>query len=188
MSGKLIILTGPTASGKDAIMHKLLKNNPSYLRIITATTREPRKFEQEGIDYYFLSEESFKEKEQNGEFLETNLYSGNLYGTPKSEFKKALDGNTVIWRVDATMAARAKDFLDSEIAERTLVIYINSRLEFLHKRLSKRGMSEEEIQRRIKQDSDNWEACREKFDKVVFNEEDRLDETVEEVAKIIEGS
>ncbi len=194
MGGKLIIITGPTASGKDAIMHHLLKENPGFLKIVTATTRSPRRFEKEGVDHYFLSRQRFDEMKQKGELLETNEYSGNLYGTPKSEFEKTSGSSSVLWRVDATMAARAKDFFNEhfereraqKLAGKTAVIYIDSPEEFLRGRLKRRGMPDEEVERRIAQDRKNWEACKDKFDHVLLNEEGKLEETIKKVVEIIQ--
>jgi guanylate kinase len=194
--GKLIILTGLTASGKDAIMHQLLKLHPDIERIITATTREKREVEREGIDYNFVSREEFERKNDLGEFLEINIYSGNFYGTPKSEFQKVLDGKTIIWRIDPTMAARAKEFfktsfdgdMGGKLSQNTLVICVNSSWETLQKRLSRRGLSIDEVKQRIEQDKLNWENCKDKFDYIVENEEGKLSETVKKIVEIIEKS
>lgn len=191
----LIIICGPTASGKDAIMHSLLKLHPNYERIITSTTRAPRDLERNGVDYSFISKEDFIEKDGKGEFIEINEYSGNLYGTPKSEFQKVLDGKTIIWRVDPTMAARAKGFFavsfpgkdGQELAKKTLVVYIQSEPQIIEQRLRERGMDEKEIGRRITQDKANWEACKDKFDYIIENEEDKLEETVGKITQIIEN-
>jgi len=192
--GKLIILTGPTASGKDAIMHLLLKLHPDYERIITSTTRKPRDLERNGIDYNFISKEQFEEMDSQGEFLEKNRYAENFYATPKKEFQKVLDGKTIVWRIDPTMAARAKEFFKTEFDEpiankltsKTIVIYIYSNPEAMRERLSRRGMEVADVERRIEQDTRNWDECKEKFDEVVENEEGQLDETVKKVISIIE--
>ena len=193
--GKLIIICGPTASGKDAIMHNLLKLHPDYERIVTSTTRPPRDLERDGIDYNFISKEDFQKQEGNRDFIEVNEYAQNLYGTPKSEFQKVLDGKTIIWRVDPTMAARAKDFFKTsfpkdegeELSKRTLVIYVYSEPEIIKQRLAARGMDDEEVNRRITQDTKNWEECKDKFDFVVENLEGELDETVKKIIDIIQS-
>lgn len=191
--GKLIIITGPTAAGKDAIMHQLLKQNPKFQRIITTTTRSPRKLEREGIDYYFVSLEVFKEMEEKEKFLETNQYGGNWYGTPKNEFKKVFDGYTTIWRVDPTMAGRAKEFFQkafsSEEAKQlvysTLVIYLDSPIAILHDRLMRRGMREESILNRMNQDKGNWEKYKERFDHVIQSH-GQVEETASKVTEVID--
>jgi len=193
--GKLIIICGPTASGKDAIMHRLLKLHPDYERIVTTTTREPRDLERDGIDYTFTSQEEFKSKENKGDFLEVNEYAENFYGTPKSEFQKVLDGKTIIWRVDPTMAGRAKEFFKSafngekgeELSKRTLVIYINSEPLVIKERIKERGMDSDEIERRLAQDTKNWDDCKDKFDFIIDNEDGKLDETVNKITAIIEA-
>lgn len=195
-AGKLIIICGPTASGKDAIMHRLLKLHPDFERIVTSTTREPRDLERDGIDYTFISKEEFMRQDAEGKFLEMNEYSGNLYGTPLSEFQKVLDGKTIIWRVDPTMAARAKEFFKvsfpgeegEELARRALVIYIHSEPQIIKQRLTNRGMDSKDAEQRIVQDTKNWQECKDKFDIVVENEEGKLDETVQKIIKLIEAS
>ena len=94
----LITVTGPSGTGKDAIIKKLVKMEPNLKRFVTSTTRQPRPDEVHGVNYYFLTREDFLAKLEEGAFAEHNAnYHGNLYGTLKSEVEHNFDiGNHVI--------------------------------------------------------------------------------------------
>lgn len=87
----MIVLTGPSASGKTSIVIKLVKNY-GYSKVITTTTRSPRVGEMDGVDYHFVSVIKFLKDKKNNEFIETIFYNGNYYGTTRSEIsgKKVL--------------------------------------------------------------------------------------------------
>lgn len=192
--GVLLIITGSTASGKDTVVKKLLERFPNFAKITTTTSRFPRKEEVAGKDYYFVSREKFLEMIQEGKFLETVEYSGNFYGTTKSEIKKVLNGQNMIWRIEATMAARAKDYFrdifdpesSKKIIGRTLIVFITTPdKKTLIKRLRARGMSEERIQVRFKQDGENWDKLKDKFENVIVNTDGMLDQTIDQISSLI---
>ena len=86
---KLILITAPSGAGKTSIIRYLIKKFPELAFSVSATTRKPRDNEAEGVDYYFLSEESFREKIHHKEFLEWEMvYEGKYYGTLKSEIQR----------------------------------------------------------------------------------------------------
>ena len=86
---KLILVTAPSGSGKTSIVNYLLKKYPQLAFSVSATTRKSRGNEKEGVDYYFISEEKFKEKIHHKEFLEWEMvYEGTYYGTLKSEIER----------------------------------------------------------------------------------------------------
>ncbi len=92
--GKLLIISGPSGSGKTSICRELEKD-PRVRKSISVTTRPPRPQEQEGRDYYFVSEEEFKKKIGRREFAEYARYSGHLYGTLLEPLKKAIEEGIV---------------------------------------------------------------------------------------------
>ncbi len=94
---KLIIITAPSGSGKTSIVHYLLQKYPDRLSFsVSATTRKARGNEVEGRDYYFLSEETFRQSIKNNEFLEWEMvYQGNYYGTLHAELER-------IWKMNKT--------------------------------------------------------------------------------------
>ena len=86
---KLILITAPSGAGKTSIVNYLLKKYPQLAFSVSATTRKPRGNEKDGVDYYFISEEEFKEKIHHKEFLEWEMvYEGKYYGTLKSEIER----------------------------------------------------------------------------------------------------
>lgn len=99
----LITLTGPSGTGKSAVITALLAQDPMLRRFVTATTRTPRPGEEEGRDYYFMSREDFVAGVEKKDFIEHNPnYNGNMYGTPKWEIDRLFDeGFDVISDINA---------------------------------------------------------------------------------------
>ncbi|MDP3758519.1 MAG: guanylate kinase, partial [Candidatus Daviesbacteria bacterium] len=91
----LIILTGKTASGKDTVISRLLSRLPDFKKVVTVTSRAPRVGEKDGMDYFFLSREDFKQKIEKGDFIEYVEYGGNFYGTEKTQLADTTQG--LIW-------------------------------------------------------------------------------------------
>lgn len=179
--GKLIIITGSTGSGKDTIVAELRKINPSWKQIITSTTRPPRPNETQGVEYNFINKQTFLEMVNNGDFIETVEYAGNNYGTPKSAFDPLFKGETLIWRIEASMSARVSDLFKN-----TIVIYIDlPDKETIYRRLKIRGMSEEEIEKRIKQDEHDRQKYH--FENVIINSDGHLDKSVQKIVDLIKS-
>lgn len=166
----LIVLTGKTASGKDTIASRL----PNFKRVITTTSRLPRANEKDGVDYYFLSRAEFENKIKQDEFIEWVEYGGNLYGTYKKELEQTGD---LLWRIDPSRAGQI---------ENGLVIYITCSDDVILQRLKKRGLSEEEIQKRMADDKNIWGKYKDNYDYVVENIPGKLDETIDKITKIIQ--
>ena len=102
MTGKLIIFSAPSGSGKTTIVRELLKHYPQFEFSISATSRAPRGVEQNGVDYYFLTQEEFAAKVASDSFVEwEEVYAGTCYGTLKSEMERIWSkGNVIIFDVD----------------------------------------------------------------------------------------
>ena len=193
-AGLLIILTGKTASGKDTIKNLLSKQYPGLNKLITTTSRTKRPGEIDGQDHYFLTRKEFENKIAKGIFAEYVEYGGNLYGTQKTELEKALKNDT-IWRIDPSRAGEVRNFIkrfySAEIAEklikRVLVIYITVSDEIVLQRLKKRGLTEEEIQKRMADDQKIWQQYQDSYDFVIENVPGKLDETVDKIVNIIKN-
>jgi guanylate kinase len=149
-SGGLAVISGPSGAGKSTVVRQLLSDCPLPLVLsVSATTRQPRKGEVNGVDYYFLSPEEFQRRREAGEFVECKeLYGlGHWYGTLQSEVTAGLNaGKWVILEIDVQ---GAMSVLESHPETVTIFIHCGS-LEELERRLRQRGTdSEAQIQRRL---------------------------------------
>lgn len=114
--GNLIVISGPSGSGKGTICNELVKRNSNLWISISCTTRNMRTGDKEGITYYFLTKEEFETKINNNEFLEYAKYNENYYGTLKSEIEEKLDkGNDVILEIEVQGALKIKNILPDTI-------------------------------------------------------------------------
>lgn len=176
-AGKLIIITGKTASGKDTLISRILQKYPDFRKVLTTTSRTPRNGEKNGVDYNFISENEFKRKIKQGDFLEYVEYGGNYYGTEKSRISP---WENLIWKIDPSMAGKAKS-----VFENSKIIYITCDEESVLKRLKGRGLSEEEIQKRMADDKKIWNQYKDSYDYVVENVPGKLNQTIDEIVNII---
>ena len=112
----LIVLSGPSGVGKDAVLTRMRKLGHPFHYIITATTRPQRPGERNGVDYYFLSQEAFQQMIDKGQFLEWAEVYGNYYGVPRNKITQALSkGKDVIVKVDVQGAATIKKILSQVV-------------------------------------------------------------------------
>ncbi|HOJ33471.1 MAG TPA: guanylate kinase [Candidatus Hydrogenedentes bacterium] len=180
-NGKIFIISGPSGSGKHAIIKELIDKDPRLVLSISATTRPARPGEVNGKDYYFLSQEEFSKKIENNEFVEWAQVHGYRYGTLRAELLRHIEsGKDVILQVDVQgMRGLKQADLD------TITIFIvPPSLEELRKRLNKRGTeSEEALAIRLANAQHELNAQRD-YDYIVVN--DVLPKAVEEVQRIIE--
>jgi len=181
--GKLIILTAPSGSGKSTIAGKLLNDFENIAFSVSATTRQPRKDETDGLHYHFISEKEFKEKISHDEFLEwEQVYDGTYYGTLRSDIENLRNkGYFVLLDIDVKGALNIKQQFKGE----ALGIFIKPpSIEVLEQRLKNRGTdSESKIRERLeKSKSELLYAGR--FDHVVVNE--KLDKAYGKVKEIVE--
>mgnify|MGYP003498016069 CR=1 FL=1 len=182
--GKLVIFSAPSGSGKTTIVKQLLKRFPQFEFSISATSRQPRGQEQNGVDYHFMSNEEFKERVARGEFVEwEEVYAGTCYGTLKSEMERIwAKGNVIIFDVDVMGGINLKKLFGEDACS---MFIMPPSVEELERRLRGRGTdSEEVIQKRIAKAEFELSKAPE-FDNVVVN--DVLDIAVNETAAIIEN-
>ena len=111
--GKLVIFSAPSGSGKTTIVRELLKRFPQFEFSISATSRAPRGAEQDGVDYYFLTEEEFLRRIEADAFVEWEaVYAGTHYGTLRSEIDRIwAKGNIIIFDVDVMGGINLKKIL-----------------------------------------------------------------------------
>jgi len=185
MTGMLVIISSPSGGGKTSIIQKILQKYPEqYVYSISATTRKPRPGEVNGKDYFFLSEEQFRNDIENNLFLEWENVHGYLYGTPKSYIEKCIDdGKYVLLDIDVNGAFRIAE----NYPEKTITIFVAPpSMDMLIERLKNRKTdSAGEINKRLERIPMEMEKAKQ-FDHIVIN--DKLDTTVEEVIRIVENS
>jgi guanylate kinase len=167
---KIILITAPSGSGKTSIVNHLMKKFSSLAFSVSATTRPPRKNEKEGVDYYFISEEKFKEKIHNKEFLEWEMvYEGKYYGTLKSEISRIWKENKVpVLDIDVQGAIHVQQ----QYPVNTIAIFVQApSIEELKNRLKNRGTeTEESLQARL--DKSSFEMTFKKhFENIIINKD-----------------
>lgn len=142
-TNKIIIITAPSGAGKTSITHYLLNKYSNLAFSISAATRQPRGFEKDGVDYYFISAKDFQQRIEDNEFVEWEMvYEGKYYGTLKSELERIWNqGKTPILDIDVKGAIHVQQqFLKS-----TLSIFIEPpSIDTLKERLLTRGTETEE--------------------------------------------
>ena len=181
--GKLIIFSAPSGSGKSTIINRLMQHPELHLAFsISCTSRAPRGTEKNGVEYFFLSPEEFKQRIANDEFLEyEEVYTDRFYGTLKQQVEtQAARGENVVFDVDVKGGCNIKQFY----GDRALSIFIQPpSIEELHKRLTGRATDAPEvIEQRIAR-AEFELSFAPKFDRIVVN--DDLDRAVEETLGII---
>ncbi len=184
MQGKLIIISAPSGSGKTTIVHRMLKKVQNLEFSVSATSRDPRGSEQDGVDYHFLGVHGFKEAIANEQFLEyEEVYPNQYYGTLKSEVERIwTKGSAVIFDIDVVGGLNLK----SQFGDAALALFIEPpSIEELENRLRGRQTeTEEKIAMRL-QKANKELAVKCDFDLVITN--DDLDLAVAETIDAVSG-
>ncbi len=178
--GLLFVLSGPSGVGKNTVLDELFKNFDGVSYSVSATTRERRDGEIEGEDYFFISENEFKEIEGKDGFIESAVVHGHYYGTPK-EFvdKKLVEGEDIILEIDTQGAKQVRE----KYPEAVYIFLLPPSLEELENRLDKRG-SESDKSKNVRLTNARKELKEvHNYDYEVIN--DNLSDTVKEIKKII---
>lgn len=168
--GKLVIFSAPSGAGKSTIVNYLLDQHLDLKFSISATSRPPRGTERNGVEYYFLAADEFRQKVDNGEFLEyEEVYKDRYYGTLKSEVQRILDnGNNVIFDVDVVGGCNIKDYYGKQ----ALAVFIKPpSIEELRQRLIKRGTDSDEVINDRVSKAEYELTFASKFDVVIHNED-----------------
>ena len=168
-SGKLVVLSAPSGSGKTSLVKELLKEKLNLGFSISATSRAARGKEKNNLDYYFLSHDEFVEKINENAFLEyEEVYKGTFYGTLNNEIKRIWkSGKHVLFDIDVYGGIKIK----TQYPKNTLSIFIMPpSIKELEIRLRKRGTeSEEKIKHRLNKSEEELSFSK-KFDVVVVND------------------
>jgi guanylate kinase len=179
---KVFVITGPSGVGKGTLIRGLLERRPDLELSVSATTRAPRPGESDGVDYHFLTPEQFEARVRAGDFVEHATYSGNRYGTLRSELERRLaKGEGVVLEIEVQGARQVRAAMPEAVA----VFIAPPSVEALRARLVGRGTdSSEQVDERLKTAERELEAQPE-FAHVVVN--DRLEEAIEELIAIVGG-
>lgn len=178
----LVVISGPSGVGKDAVLDVLKSRGRPYHFAITATTRPRRGAEMDSRDYYFVSPERFEEMAATGELLEHALVYGHRYGVPKGPVRQALaGGRDVLMRTDIQGAATIKGAVPQAV---TIFLAPASPAD-LEERLRRRATDAQETVRvRLATARREMDAAGH-FDHIVVNAEGRLEEAADQVERII---
>ena len=179
--GKIFAFSAPSGAGKTTILKQILKDYPEFVFSVSATTRKKRNDEVEGREYFFISEEEFKRKIKNNEFIEWEKFYDYYYGTLKSFVNKNLEtGKYVFLELDVKGALNIKKLYPDSV----LIFIEPPSFDELIKRLKKRNTdTEADFKKRIER-AEMELSLKDKFDYFVVN--NFLDKAVLEVKKIIE--
>jgi guanylate kinase len=181
--GKAILFSAPSGCGKTTIINELMRYFDCFDFSVSATSRAPRGEERDGRDYYFLSEEVFKQRVAAGDFLEwEEVYAGTCYGTLKSEVQRIWDeGKVIVFDVDVNGGKNIKRYFGQDALS---IFVMPPSIEVLEQRLRSRGTdSEEAIVKRLGRSAEELKQA-DKFDVTIVN--DVLQRAVEEARGEIE--
>ena len=180
--GLLILISGPSGTGKGTVCDLLRQKHPEISYSISATTRQPRPGEQDGVNYYFYTKEKFREMIDQGQLLEWAEVYGNFYGTPKQKVLDRLDaGEDILLEIDTQGALNVMKVMP----EGLFIFLLPPSLEELAARLKGRGTgTEESLHRRLGAAVDEIKLAT-KYRYVVVN--DKVEDAEETIANIIEA-
>ena len=200
-TGLIMTVTGPSGTGKNTISQELLAADPKLQYFVTATTREPRAYEKEGVDYYFLTQETFLTKIDAGDFIEWSNHYGNYYGALKEEVRSKIKAG--IDPVSDITWTGAREMKKSFPDEAVSILLLPPSLEALDERMAKRRESSKETDmsqmkrvEKMRVDMKHWQedgyvftnedmkgSTLSDYDHIVINND--LDATIEEIHNII---
>lgn len=178
--GLLVLISGPSGTGKGTVCDLLRKKHPELSYSISATTRQPRPGEQDGVNYYFYDKAGFQQMIEAGELLECAEVYGNYYGTPKQKVLDRLEaGEDILLEIDTQGALNVM----KAMPEGLYIFLLPPSLEELADRLKGRGTeTEESLQRRLGAAVDEIKIAH-KYRYVVVN--DTVEKAADTIANII---
>lgn len=180
--GLIIVISGPAGSGKGTVVKTLREKMPELALSVSATTRDPRPGEEEGVHYYFITKPEFERRIASGEILEHTYYCDNYYGTPKSELERITsEGRDLILEIEVNGAMQIKELFPEAVA----IMLLPPSAKLLESRLRGRGTeSEEVIKRRLVRAREELKLLHH-YDYLVVNGENMIDDCANLIVDII---
>ena len=175
--GRLVVVSGPSGVGKGTVLAHVLKN-PDFVYSVSATTRQPRAGEEDGVNYFFVARDRFESMIEKGELIEYAEYSGNYYGTPKSFVNASLDaGKNVILEIEVKGAVQIK----KKMPDALFVFIAPESRAVLEERLKGRGTEkEEDIKSRLSIAENEIRSCL-MYDYIAVNREGMAAECAQDI-------
>jgi len=177
--GKMFVISGASGVGKGTVLKKMMQQRRDLTFSVSATTRPPRPDEIDGVHYYFVTHDTFREMIEKDQFLEYDEHNKNYYGTPRGQALEKMEKGIVLLDIEPKGAAQVR----RTMPEATLIFIMPPSMEELERRLRGRGDTPED-QIAIRLERAIWEMeQRSWYDHVVVN--DQVDRCAEEILKII---
>ncbi|TMB46195.1 MAG: guanylate kinase [Chloroflexi bacterium] len=181
--GLLIVISGPSAVGKDTILRRLLEMDPKLRYSVSATTRPPRPGEIDGANYTFVTREQFQRLVEEGSFLEHAEYAGNLYGTLGDRVAQAREaGYDIVLKIDVQGAEQVRQ----KIPDGVFIFVVPPSMQELERRQTMRDSEAAEARAARRKIAEQEMAYSKHFDHIVVN--DDVDRAAEEMFKIIQNA
>lgn len=178
-NGKLFVISGASGVGKSTVLQRVIQEGKDLFFSVSATTRKPRPGEQDGVNYFFVSKETFRQMIARDEFVEYDAHMNNFYGTPKAQLEDKLKAGSVILDIEPNGAFAVK----RQRPEAVLIFIAPPSMEELERRLRSRGDTPED-QIRIRLERAKWEMEQSKlYNYIVIN--DRVEACADEIISII---
>jgi len=184
-NNKVLIFSAPSGAGKTTIVKHLLGLHPEFEFSVSAASRKPRGTEKDGVDYHFMSAESFRELIAQDQFVEyQEVYKDHFYGTLKREVERIwAEGHVIIFDVDVQGAWNLKKYFGSKALS---VLVAPPSMEILEQRLRGRATdAEEEIQLRLAKAQSELEFASDKADFVLVN--NILEDSFKEIDRVVDN-
>jgi len=179
--GKLVVISGASGVGKGTVLGIMMKKREDLQFSVSATTRDPRPSETEGVHYYFVTKERFEEMIASGQMLEYSAHNANYYGTPRAQAEEKMLHGSVLLDIEPNGAGQVKKAAPDAV----LVFIMPPSMEELECRLRGRGDTPEE-QIKLRMERALWEMeQRHWYDHVVVN--DDAERCADEILEIING-